>query len=199
MFGWPPEWARVEESWRQNFQRTSTTSTRQIKSRTLLMNFFFFFSLEKGGGGRIDDVVRYILVCCWRFKQKSEAGCFLVCCWILFYVQYTWCTDTHNHFIFQVNNIIRTFHEYRNKVWSLILSVAERNIIKITVSIKKYNTNCVPPQKKGYIRPKNNTCLGTKTFLWVITTPFFFNIHNFRCVLFKPDFLWYFFQLYRKN
>ena len=48
----------------QNFQRTSTRSTRQIKSRTLLMNFFFFFSLEKGGGGRIDDVVRYILVCC---------------------------------------------------------------------------------------------------------------------------------------
>jgi hypothetical protein len=38
---------------------------------------------------RIDDVVRYRLVCCWRFKQKSEAGCFLVCCWILFYVQYT--------------------------------------------------------------------------------------------------------------
>jgi hypothetical protein len=29
--------------------------------------------------------------------------------------------------------------------------------------IKKYNTNFVPPTKK-YIRPKNNTCLGTKTF-----------------------------------
>jgi hypothetical protein len=26
---------------------------------------------------------------------------------------------------FQVNNIIKTFHEYRNKVWSLILSVAK--------------------------------------------------------------------------
>jgi hypothetical protein len=68
---------------------------------------------------------------CWRFKQKSEAGCFLVCFWILFYVQYTWCTFTHIHSYFQVNNIIRTFHEYRKKVWSLILSVAERNIIKI--------------------------------------------------------------------
>ena len=119
----------------QNFQRTSTRSTRQIKSRTLLMTIFFLlFFWEKGWGvGRIDDVVRYILVCCWRFKQKSEAGCFLVCCWILFYVQYTWCTITHIHSFFQVNNIIRTFHEYRNKVWSLILSVAERNIIKILV------------------------------------------------------------------
>ena len=51
-----------------------------------------------------------------RLKQKSEAGCFQVCCWILFYVQFIGCTFTHIHSFFQVNNIIRTFHEYRNKV-----------------------------------------------------------------------------------
>jgi hypothetical protein len=62
---------------------------------------------------------------CVAKNKQSEAGCFLVCCWILFYVQYTWCTFTHIHSFFQVHNIIRTFHEYCNKVWSKLLTSSE--------------------------------------------------------------------------
>ena len=41
-----------------------------------------------------------------------------VCCWILFHVQYDmmYIYPYPFFFSFQVNNIIRTFHEYRNKV-----------------------------------------------------------------------------------
>jgi hypothetical protein len=48
---------------------------------------------------------------------------------------------------FQVNNIIRTFHEYRNKFWSLILSVAERNITKVW--FEQHTPKIVDVKKKG--------------------------------------------------
>ena len=135
------------------------------------MTIFFLLFLGGKGGGRVDDVVRYRLVCCWRFKQKSEAGCFLVCCWILFYVQYTWCTFIHIHSFFQVNNIIRTFHEYRNKVfcsWKKCYKNSGLNNTPKIVDVKKKGG--VITHKNVFV-PRHVLFLGLMYFFyWFIET-----------------------------